>query len=830
MIFQRLKIWLMKHHGVLTYLRQFRLKWGVDYLHSSNLCQCVKNVSNQTDEIGTVFSLGSRLLAGWYMLEIQIKSPLLRISARIYLDSGGKENHPQSLGLFLHSGRMCKRLIHLTTGGQLQFEVPLAHGGFELQHFRLVRVTQKFARSRMLRKLQASHPRYKYRHSITSSVRATQKPSTSSGRTGWLTDHTGLFNYIRLHRDRTVGSSDLPALWADYCALFEDSAEIVPYPGWIREFDTLTDEGRAAMHAHVEQFAHRPLVSIVMPVYDPNPAWLAQAIESVRTQIYPTWELCIADDASTDPAIRPILERYTQADKRIKVVFREQNGHISAASNSALALAQGEWIALLDHDDVLAEHALFWVADAINTQPGSRLIYSDEDKIDEMGVRSDPYFKCDWNPDLFYSQNMISHLGVYHAALVHEVGGFRTGLEGSQDYDLALRCIEHIAPEQIHHIPRVLYHWRIHESSTAHNVDAKPYAMIAGEKALNEHFQRQGVNARAELIGYGYRVRYALPDTLPLVSLIIPTRNGLKLLKQCVESILAKTTYSNYEILIVDNGSDDPATLRYLNSVRTEPVEAFEGTSTSSVRTVESLAGKMNKPPIRVMRDGRPFNYSALNNAAVKLARGEIVGLINNDIEVITPDWLSEMVSHALRSEVGAVGARLWYGDNTLQHAGIILGMEGFAGHGHRYLPRGDVGYCGRASLIQSLSAVTGACLVVRKAIYETVGGLNETELQVACNDVDFCLRVREAGYRNIWTPYAELYHHESSTRGFDDTPEKQARAAKEMAYMHQRWGDLLQNDPAYSPNLSLDNEGFTLAWPPRGADLIFDYLESAAN
>jgi len=786
------------------FFRQFCLQWDSKFLFLNGV-RCESNRCYETTLVDPVFSLESRLPTGWYMLEVQIKSPLLRMNARIYLDSGGKENHPQSLGLPLHSGRMCKRLIHLTTGGQLQFGLPLAHGGFELQHFRLVRVTQKFARSRMLRKLQASHPRYKYRHSITSSVRATQKPSTSSGRTGWLTDHTGLFNYIRLHRDRTVGSSDLPALWADYCALFEDSAEIVPYPGWIREFDTLTDEGRAAMHAHVEQFAHRPLVSIVMPVYDPNPAWLAQAIESVRTQIYPTWELCIADDASTDPAIRPILARYTQLDKRIKVVFREQNGHISAASNSALALAQGELIALLDHDDVLAEHALFWVADAINTQPGSRLIYSDEDKIDEMGVRSDPYFKCDWNPDLFYSQNMISHFGAYHAALVREVGGFRTGLEGSQDYDMALRCIEHIKPNQIHHIPRVLYHWRIHADSTAHSSETKPYAMIAGERALNEHFKRIAVNAKAELVGYGYRVRYALPDVLPLVSLITPTRNGLKLLKQCVESILTKTSYANYEILIVDNGSNDSATLRYLK-------------------------GLASKPRIRVIRDDRPFNYSALNNAAVKLARGEIVGLINNDIEVINPGWLSEMVSHALRPEVGAVGARLWYGDDTMQHGGIILGINGIVGHAHRYTPQHDNGYCARASLIQTFSAVTGACLLVRKSIYEAMGGLNETELQVTCNDVDFCLRLREAGYRNIWTPYAELYHHESSTRGFDDTPEKLARAAKEAAYMRARWGGLLQNDPAYSPNLSLDNEGFTLAWPPRVAGLIFDHLESAAN
>ena len=563
------------------------------------------------------------------------------------------------------------------------------------------------------------------------------------------------------------------------------------YLKWVLEFDTLTDEMRATMCARIKKFNAKPLISVVMPVYNPNPAWLEEAIESVRKQIYPNWELCIADDASTNLDIRPMLERYAHEDKRIKVTFREKNGHISAASNSALSLAQGEWIALLDHDDLLAEHALFWVADAINKHTEMRLIYSDEDKIDKSGVRLDPYFKCDWNPDLFYSHNLITHLGVYHAKLVKKINGFRIGVEGSQDYDLALRCIEHIAPDQIYHIPRVLYHWRIHAESTASSSDAKPYAMIAGERAINEHFQRKGINAKAELEVYGYRVRYELPAILPLVSLIIPTRNGLKLLKQCIESILTKTTYSNYEILIVNNGSDDHSTLLYLQEITLEP-------------------------RIRVIHDDRPFNYSALNNAAVKMAQGEIVGLINNDIEVISPDWLSEMISHALRPEVGAVGAKLWYPNYTLQHGGVILGLGGVVAHAHRSLPKDNPGYCGRASLIQSFSAVTAACLLVRKSIYKALGGLNETNLQVAYNDVDFCLRLREVGYRNIWTPYAELYHHESATRGEDDTPEKQARFEKEKTYMQLRWGDIIKHDPAYSPNLTTEYEDFSLAWPPR--------------
>lgn len=571
-----------------------------------------------------------------------------------------------------------------------------------------------------------------------------------------------------------------------------DALDRNDYAEWVRRYDTITDETRAMMRARMANFAVKPLVSVLMPTYNPKPEWLVEAIESVRGQLYPHWQLCIADDASTDPAIRDILQRYAAEDTRLKVVCREENGHISATSNSALALATGEWIALLDHDDLLGEHALFWMVDAINRAPQARLFYSDEDKTDGSGRRFDPYFKCDWNVDLFYSHNLITHLGVYHAALLREIGGFRVGLEGAQDYDLALRCIERIEPQQIYHIPRVLYHWRMHAESTAQSSGAKPYAALAGERALNEHFQRLGIAAHAELLDFGmYRVRYALPDRLPLVSLIIPTRNGLQLIRQCVRSILEKTTYPNYEILIVDNASGDPATLGYFRELESEP-------------------------RVRIVRDDRPFNYSALNNAAVKLARGEMIGLLNNDVEVIAPEWLSEMVSHALRPGIGAVGARLWYPDERLQHGGVVLGVGGVAGHAHKCLPRQLYGYFGRASLVQSFSAVTAACLVIRKIIYEQVGGLNENELKIAFNDIDFCLRVREAGYRNIWTPYAELYHHESATRGFENTPERQARFFEEVVYMQKRWGDQLLNDPAYSPNLTLTHEDFSLAWPPR--------------
>ena len=570
------------------------------------------------------------------------------------------------------------------------------------------------------------------------------------------------------------------------------------YKEWVRRYDTLNNEARSIMQSRIDDFENKPLISIIMPVYNPKPEWLREAIESVRKQIYSRWELCIADDASTNSEIQSVLQHYISVDSRIKVDFREKNGHISAASNSALALVTGEWVALFDHDDLLAEHALFWVVDAINKKPRVRLFYSDEDKIDENNERLGPYFKCDWNVDLFYSQNMISHLGVYKATMMREVNGFRVGLEGSQDYDLALRCIERLNADQIYHIPRVLYHWRVHAESTAASVDAKPYALLAGERALNDHFSRQGIKAKAECIGVGYRARYQLPERCLLVSLIIPARNGLQLMQQCVESILGKTTYPNYEILIIDNASDDPATLSYFESL------AYE-------------------PKVRVLKDPTsPFNFSALNNNAVKKAQGDVIALIDNDIEVISPDWLNEMVSLVVQPQIGAVGANLWYPNDTLRHGGVVLGLGGCAGHAHKGFARRSHGYFSRASSISSFSAVTAACLVVRKEVYEEVNGLNEVELKVAFNDVDFCLRVREAGYRNVLTPYAELYHHES----LEDTVEKQSRLSKEVAYMKARWGEQLMDDPAYSPNLTLDYEDFSYAWPPRVEMLSKEQVE----
>ena len=564
------------------------------------------------------------------------------------------------------------------------------------------------------------------------------------------------------------------------------------YVEWVRRYDTLTDEARTIMRSRIKLFKNRPTISVVMPTYNTPIHWLTEAIESVRNQIYPHWELCIADDASTDQAVRTVLERYAKEDVRIKVVFREQNGHISAASNSALTLVSGQWVALLDHDDLLTEHALFWVADAINQNPEAGLIYSDEDKLDAKGQRFAPYFKCELNLELLLAQNMISHLSVYRSDLLKTLNGFRLGFEGAQDYDLVLRAVEQLNPQQVVHIPRVLYHWRAIPGSTALAADEKNYAADTGRLAVAEHLKRRGlaavVTAAPEAPQFN-RVRFVLPDPLPLVSVIIPTRDLVDLLSTCIESIFRLTTYPAFEIIIIDNGSSETATADFFASLPADRV--------------------------KVVRDDSPFNFSALNNRGAKVARGDLLCLMNNDIEIITPDWLEEMVSFAVQSEIGCVGARLWYPDGRLQHGGVIVGLGGVAGHSHKYALKGLSGYFKRSVLHQSLCAVTAACIVVRRSCFEAVNGLDEN-FAVAFNDVDFCLRIKEAGYRNVWTPCAEMIHHESVSRGQNDTPDKQALFASEVQKMKGRWGEKLLVDPAYSPNLTLDYEDFSLAWPPR--------------
>ena len=570
------------------------------------------------------------------------------------------------------------------------------------------------------------------------------------------------------------------------------------YADWVARHDTLGPAERDALRQRLAALRSTPLLSVLMPTWRPDLALFKAAVASVQGQLYPHWQLCIADDASADPALDKFLADLQAGDARIQVVRRAQNGHICAASNSALALASGSWVLLLDHDELLAEHALLLVAEAVQAFPGAGLVYSDEDKLGPDGQRENPNFKPDWNADLCLAQNLVCHLAAVRSDLMRGIGGFRPGFEGAQDHDLVLRIAEQLRPGQIVHIPHVLYHWRMHAGSTAAGADAKPYAQEAGLRAVQAHLQRSGSAATVSAVGSGrYRVHWPLPAELPLVSLIIPTRNQLGLLRQCIETLDRHTDYPQRELIVVDNGSDEADALAYL-------------------RLLEA------RPGVRVLRDPSPFNYSALNNLAARQARGPLLALMNNDIEVIDSGWLREMVSQALRPGVGAVGAKLYYPDRTVQHGGVILGTDrgdgfgGVAGPAQKGLARGAGGYAGRAVLAQSFSAVTAACLVIQKARFDEVGGFDAAHLSVTYNDVDLCLRLREVGYSNVWTPYAELIHHESISRGRDIGGHHQERFLRERAWMLHRWGDALRFDPAYNLNLNGAMGDFSLAEPPR--------------
>ncbi len=568
------------------------------------------------------------------------------------------------------------------------------------------------------------------------------------------------------------------------------------YDHWVAKFDTLTESHLAAFKARADLLASGPLISVLLPVFNTDPRWLERALASVRAQAYPRWELCIADDASTEPRIRPILEAAAALDLRIRLCLRERNGHICEATNSALELATGELCVLFDHDDELRPHSLLMVAEEFAAHPDAELVYSDEDKIDELGRRFDPHFKPDWNPDLLSSQNYVCHLAAFRTATLRALGGMRPGFEGSQDWDLFLRLSERVSADSIRHIPRILYHWRAVPGSTAVGADQKDYAARAAERALTEHYARTGVRATLEQTAGGHwRARLALPLTRPLVSILIASHNAADLVRLCIASLVARTDYAPFEIVLVDNRSDAPDALALFDELERNGI-------------------------VRLLRYPHPFNYSAINNFAAREARGEILCLLNNDIEIRDGGWLTEMVSHAVRPEIGAVGTRLLFPDLTVQHAGVIVGLGGVAGHGFKRFHRNEPGHQFRPHLVHNLSAVTAACLVIRRKVYEEVGGLDEVALPVAFNDVDFCLRVQARGYRNLYTPFAEIIHHESATRGSDNTPEKVERFRREIEAIKTRWGDSLLTDPAYNPNLSLDSEDFAFAYPPRLPDL----------
>ncbi len=707
------------------------------------------------------FSPRLRLYPGWYMVEIKLAGPSGRVNSKLYFDSGDGSSEERSINIEGRVSNTLKRLIKLDrTIRKIRFYPMETTGDFNVESLRLVPVTYQFSEKRMLKRINRKTSRV---NSETLSV---------------------------LKRNIEKEASDIGVKYQDVLLRYYNSTFESPgYDKWIENHERLEFGQTHVLEEKLKACEYQPTISIIVPVYNVDKKLLIEAIESVCKQVYQNWQLCIVDDASTESHVREVLQSYQSRDDRIQVFYSDTNDHISGASNKALKLVTGEYVAFLDHDDMLADHALFSMIKAINENPQADIFYSDEDKIDVDGKRSTPYFKPDWNRDLFYSCNYICHFTMIRKSVIDRIGGFRAHVNGSQDYDLLLRAVAHINFEGIVHIPQVLYHWRTIEGSTSSEAACKSYTTDAGICALTDHFASLGqasVTVEMAEEANRYRIRYPVPERQPLISLIIPTRNNLKFLKPCIESILQKTNYRNYEILIVDNQSDDSEVLQYLESVK-------------------------NHDKVSVVQYDNEFNYSAINNFAVELVNGELIGLINNDVEVINGDWLTEMASHCLRDDIGCVGARLLYADKTVQHAGVVTGIGGVAGHVFLGLDEQATGYFSRASVVQNYSAVTAACLLVKKEIYQSVGGLDEENFKVAFNDVDFCLSVREAGYRNVWTPYATLFHYESKSRGYEDTPEKKTRFKAEVAAMKLKWSSKLNRDPAYNPNLSLYGEPFSI-------------------
>jgi len=535
----------------------------------------------------------------------------------------------------------------------------------------------------------------------------------------------------------------------------------------------------------INSFEKKPFFSIIIPVYNVEPKWLKLAIESIEKQWYEYWEICIVDDKSTHEPTISYLKSLNNS--KIKIKFLEKNLNISGASNEALKLASGEYIVLMDNDDELTPDALYEVTKSIN-EKDAEFIYSDEDKLELDESYSEPHFKPNFSPDMFLSQNYLSHLGVIKKELITKVGGWTIGLEGSQDYDLYLKVLEHT--DKIYHISKVLYHWRKVEGSTAAQFSDKSYAQEAGRVALQNAVKRRGFDAFVKngLTAGTYKVEYKIKNE-PLISIVIPFKDKPELLDMCIHSILQKSTYQNYEIIGISNNSKEEKTFSMMKLLKEEDKR------------------------VNFYEYNEPFNYSAINNYAVNnYSQGEHIIFLNNDIKIITNQWIEELLAFSQREDVGVVGAKLYFPDNKIQHAGVIVGIGGVAGHSHKYFTKHDLSYFNRINIVQNLSAVTAACLMVKKGLFNELRGLDETNLKVAFNDVDFCLRAREKGYNNIYTPYCEAYHYESISRGKEDNPQKIERFNNEVLYMKRRHKNILESgDPYYNINLTLEHENFGL-------------------
>ena len=569
--------------------------------------------------------------------------------------------------------------------------------------------------------------------------------------------------------------------WIRLCERMEP--EEVPYGPWFEKHKPSAEE---LERQRKKKWKNPPLISVAVPAYRTPPGFLEQMILSVKEQTYPHWELCIVNASRGEDGMEQVLGRYAGGDERIRVKNLEENLGIAGNTNEALEMARGEFVGLLDHDDLLAPQALFRIAEALTADPQADAVYTDEDKVTtDLSEHFQPHFKPDFNLDLLRSNNYITHFFVVRTRLAREAGGFRKEFDGAQDYDFIFRCTEEA--KKVLHVPEVLYHWRTHKASTADNPASKMYAFEAGKRAIEAHLARCGQEGTVSLrkdLGF-YRVEYPVQGE-PLVSILIPNRDQKETLEKCLNSIWEKSTYNNYEILIVENNSSSPEIFNYYREIE-------------------------KRPGVQILTWKEGFNYSAINNFGEKSAAGDYLLFLNNDVEVINPRWIEELLGNCQRKEVGIVGAKLYYPDDTIQHAGTVIGIGGIAGHAFLNMPRSRTGYLHKASLQMDLSAVTAACMMMKRQVFKQLGGFEE-RLSVAFNDVDLCLRTVQAGYLVVYNPEVELYHYESKSRGAEDSEEKVRRFQEEIEFMRCRWMDLLKKgDPYYNRNLTLSKWNYSL-------------------
>lgn len=698
-------------------------------------------------------------LAGWNMIEVDCERSVTGVATRLVFET---RQGSMSVEMPLRAGKITKRLVRVPRGLKSVKLCPMnARGRFHLKHFRMVWLTPRFAEDRLLQRLVSSHPRHR-----------------------GLTKDRVKHEVMLKARQRTVVWHEVAL--EEYDETFISLCSKRNYRQWINQLEIHQRPGPATMATQQQAWASTPTLSLVVPVVASGVRTLERGLEALLKQAYPHWQVTFVTAGDYGSGQLAALKHLVDAEPRAHWLGADR-GDIDALVSLGLAQATGEWVGILSPGDLLTEDALFRFAQAINERPGLELIYADEDRLDGEGVRHSPHFKPDWNPDLLCSTAYLGSPVLFKREVLMALPVWRDQprhlCPESLIHEWALRYLTYRQDEAGRGVARL-------PSILLHRCGARPpndnMAMLS---AIQRYLKVRRTNAVASLgeMDGSVRVRWPIPEPAPLVSLLVPTRNGVDILRPCVDAILSETHYRHFELLILDNQSSCPETLDYMQEV----------------------AARDSR--VRVLRWNYPFNYSAINNFGAREAKGEILGLVNNDIEPCDPHWLGEMVAQVSRPDIGCVGAKLYYPNGTVQHGGVILGLGSIAGHSHRFFQRDEEGFQGRLKLTQNLSAVTAACLLVRKSVFEEVGGLNEPDLAVAYNDVDFCLKVREAGYRNLWTPYAELYHHESISRGADDTPKKRARWLAECAYMRRTWGRQLDNDPAYNPNLTLVHEDFTL-------------------